>query len=208
VLFWAVIFTAVSIGVLFAGSQIARDSGQSVNWYTGFGQWLGALGSFTAAGAALWISMSDRRHTMAERQRTEIQQDADLKRQAGLVRATAEMLGQRQPVGPGISRASIGIRNRRADRVFDIEVVKFIHHGEEMELTVERVNGFTVSPLKQENYYFAHQLPGLALETDDWLVIYQQAALPNTPADFAAVRYTDSAGRRWEVDTEGTVTRL
>lgn len=137
-----------------------------------------------------------------------MQQQADLKRQAGLVRVTAEMLSQRQPVPPNISRASIGIRNRRADRIFDIEVVKFIHHGQEMELTVEWVNGFTVFPLKQETYYFAEQLPGLALETDEFLVIYQQATLPNTPADFAAVRYTDSVGRRWAVDTEGAVTRL
>ncbi len=103
VLFWAVVIAAVSIGVLFAGSQIARDNGQSVDWYTGFGQWLGALGSFTAAGAALWISTSDRRHTMADRRRATIQQDADLKRQAGLVRVTAEMLNRRQPVGPGIA---------------------------------------------------------------------------------------------------------
>jgi hypothetical protein len=164
--------------------------------------------SFTAAGAALWISMSDCRHTMADRQRAEIQQETDLKRQTGLVRVTAELLSQRQHVGPGIRRASISIRNRRAEQIFDIEVMKFIHHGEEMELTVDRVNGFAVFPLKQENYSLTEQLPGLALKTDEWLVIYQQAALPNTPADFAAAKYTDSAGRRWEADTEEAVTRL
>jgi len=208
VLFWAAIITAVSVVGLLVGSQIAHDRGQSVGWYTGFGQWLGALGSFIAAGAALWISMSDRRHNMAERQRTEDRQDADLKRQAGLVQVTAKMFGKSQPIGPALPTASIGIRNRRTDRIFDIGVVKFIHHGEEMELTVGRVNGFAVSPRKQKSYYFAEQLPGLALETDEWLVIYQQDTLPNTPADFASVRYTDSMGRRWEVDTEGAVTRL
>jgi hypothetical protein len=65
--FWAATITVVSIGVLFAGSQIAHNRGQTVDWYTGFGQWLGALGSFIAAGAALWISVSDRRHSTAER---------------------------------------------------------------------------------------------------------------------------------------------
>jgi hypothetical protein len=59
--FWAVVIAALSIGALFAGSQIARNWGQDVNWYTGFGQWLGALGSFAAAAAALWIATTDRR---------------------------------------------------------------------------------------------------------------------------------------------------
>jgi hypothetical protein len=36
--------------------------------------------------------MSDRRHSVADRQRTEDRQDTDLKRQAGLVRVTAEKL--------------------------------------------------------------------------------------------------------------------
>lgn len=57
----------VSIGCLFVGSQIAYEHGQSVAWYTGFGQWLGALGSFAAAGVALWISTSDRRDRESER---------------------------------------------------------------------------------------------------------------------------------------------
>ena len=144
--FWAITITAVSVVVLFAGSQIAHDRGQTVDWYTGFGQWLGALGSFVAAGAALWISVSDRRYNMAERQRAEDQQEADRERQAGLVRVTAEMLGQSQAVGPSIATPSIGIRNRRTDRIYDIEVTKYIHRGQEVDLVVDMVNGFTVSP--------------------------------------------------------------
>jgi hypothetical protein len=210
--FWAITITAVSVVVLFAGSQIAHDRGQTVDWYTGFGQWLGALGSFVAAGAALWISVSDRRYNMAERQRAEDQQEADLERQAGLVRVTAEMLGQSQAVGPSIATPSIGIRNRRTDRIYDIEVTKYIHRGQEVDLVVDMVNGFTVSPPRPSqtgNWYFKDQLQGLALETDEWLIIYQsQPNLTNAPADYAAVRYTDRAGRRWEVDTEGAVTRL
>ncbi len=71
-LFWAVVGSAVLVGVLFAASQIAHNRGQSVDWYTGFGQWLGALGSFVAAGAALWIATRDREDRKRERE------DADL----------------------------------------------------------------------------------------------------------------------------------
>jgi hypothetical protein len=66
-LFWAVAGALLSVGALFAGSQIAHDRGQSVDWYTGFGQWLGALGSFIAAGAALLIATRDRRDRDKER---------------------------------------------------------------------------------------------------------------------------------------------
>jgi hypothetical protein len=210
VLFWAVTIAMASAFVLFAGSQIAHDRGQTVDWYTGFGQWLGALGSFVAAGAALWISMSDRRHNVEERQRTEDQQNADLERQAGLVQVTAERLGQRQAAGPNIVRASVGIRNRRSDRIFDIEVVKFVHNGRETDLEVEIVNGFAVSPVRPEHrnsFPKRADLPGIALATDEKLVIYQQGSIPDTQAEYVAVRYTDPAGRRWEVDTEGVVVR-
>lgn len=148
---------------------------------------------------------------MADRQRAEDQQDADLERQAGLVRVTAEKLSRRQAVGPSSGEASIGIRNRRSDRIFDIEVVKFIHHGEEMDLDVETMNGFAVFPRRSEHENRLPkkaELPGIALATDEMLVLYQQDSLPNTPADYAAARYTDTAGRRWEVDTKGVVTRL
>src|SRR5271163_933725 len=71
--FWAIAGIATSVFVLFVGSQIAHDRGQSVEWYTGFGQWLGGLGSLIAAGVALWIAVTERRHV--ERQR-----EADLMR--------------------------------------------------------------------------------------------------------------------------------
>jgi hypothetical protein len=207
-LFWAITILAASIAVIAAGSQVAHDRGQSAEWYSGFGSWLGALGSFGAAGAALWISMSDRRHSVADRQRTEDRQDTDLKRQAGLVRVTAEKLGRSQAVGPNIETASIGIRNRRPDRIFDIKVEKFVHHAQEVDLVPALVNGFTVFRRRQEHFYLAAQLPGIALETDEWLIIYQQDDLPNTSADYASVTYTDSLGRRWAVDTDGAVDRL
>lgn len=207
-LFGALIIIAALTGVLFAASQIARNWGQDVDWYSGFGQWLGALASFVAAGAALWISTSDRRENMRDRQRLEGQQEADLARQAGLVQVTAGMLGQAQVAGPSIRTASIAIRNRRLDRIFQIEVVKFIHHGEEMEMPTAKVRSFAISPKRpNDSLYFREHLPFVVIDTDELLVIYQQGDLPNTPADYAAVRYTDSAGRRWEVDTDGVVTR-
>ncbi len=172
---------------------------------------LGALGSFVAAGAALWISVTDRRRTDDARAQEHAQEASDLARQAGLVQVTAEMLGKRQPIGPMIPTPAIGgVKNRRTDRIFDIGgVAKFIHGGETLELEIASVNGFYVFPQRDgSSFHVAEQLRGLALETDDLLVLYQQDSLPNTPADFAAVRYTDSAGRRWEVDTSGAVTRL
>lgn len=60
-LFWALSVTTAVVVVVFIGSQIARDRGQTVDWYTGFGQWLGAIASFAPAGSAVWIATSDRR---------------------------------------------------------------------------------------------------------------------------------------------------
>ncbi|MCA4725433.1 hypothetical protein H8Z58_21640 [Mycolicibacterium fortuitum] len=208
--FWAATIAVASVVALFVASQIAHDRGQSVDWYTGFGQWLGALGSFIAAGAALWISVTDRRRADAARQELEDQETADLERQAGLVRVTAEMLNQRQAVGPAEKVGAVSIWNRRADRIFDVEVVRFIHHGQETEFDVSRINGFAVFPRRTEHadrFPFKTELPGMTLATDERLVLYQPGSLPNAPADYVAVRYTDVAGRGWEVDSEGVVTR-
>lgn len=215
--FWAVLggIFAVSLSVLFVGSQVARDHGQSVDWYTGFGQWLGALASFLAAGVALWIAGSDRRRADVVRAEEHAQQEADLARQAGLVQVTVEMFGVRQAVGPNLPAAGIGIRNRRADRVFDIEVVKLIHQGTEvpfdLKTDVEFINGWATSPAREMHEKWFPQsgeLIGIAVETDELLVIYQPQRLPNTAADYAAIAYTDASGRRWQVDTKGVVTRL
>ncbi|TVX95895.1 hypothetical protein FPV58_26660 [Mycolicibacterium porcinum] len=202
----------MTISALFAGSQIARARGQDVDWYTGFGQWLGALASFVAAGAALWISLSDRRYNMAERKRAEEQQDTDLNRQAGMVRVTAKEYARRQAAGPNFKHAAIGIRNRRSDRIFDIDLVKLVHHGEEIEMAdIDRINGFAVFPRRPEHekrFPLKGELDGIALLSDEMLVLYHSDSMPGSPADYAAVRYTDAAGRRWEVDTDGAVTRL
>lgn len=207
--FWSVVIAVGSVGLLFACSQIAHDHRQSVEWYTGFGQWLGALGSFIAAGAALWISVSDRRNAIADRKHVEAQQDSDLQRQAALVRVTAEPLARRQAVGPSWKAAAVGIRNRRTERIFDIEVVKFVHGGEEKELEPPRINGFAVFPVKEgQGFRQSAELRGLVLQPDEILVIYQPEHLLDVVADYVAVRYTDPAGRRWQIDTGGATTRL
>lgn len=207
--FWSVAIAIGSVGILFAGSQIAHNHSQSVEWYTGFGQWLGALGSFIAAGAALWISVTDRRNALADRKRAEAQQDADLQRQAALVTVAAKELARRQAVGASYKAAGVRIRNRRTDRIFDIEVVRYVHTGQDVELQPARINGFDVFPIETDRgFRHSSELAGLALQTDQTLAIYQPGYLPNTPAEYASVRYTDSAGRRWEVDTAGAVTRL
>ncbi|NKW33288.1 hypothetical protein GS942_14280 [Rhodococcus hoagii] len=57
---WVLYGTLVATWLSVAGTQIALESGQDVAWYSGFGQWLGALGSMIAAGVALWIATSER----------------------------------------------------------------------------------------------------------------------------------------------------
>lgn len=215
--FWAVLggIFAVSLSVLFVGSQVARDRGQSVDWYTGFGQWLGALASFMAAGVALWIAGSDRRRSDNMRVEEHAQQEADLARQAGLVQVNVEMFGVRQAAGANLPAAGIGIRNRRADRVFDIDVVKLIHQGTEvpfdLKTDIEFINGWATSPVREmyeKRFPQSGELIGIAVDTDELLIIYQPQHLPNTAADYAAIAYTDPSGRRWQVDTKGVVTRL
>src|SRR6476620_7039219 len=117
-------------------------------------------------------------------------------------------MARRQAAGPSFGAASVGIRNRRSDRIFDIEVVKFIHNGVEIELDVDMVDGFAVFPRRPEHedhFPMRNQLPGIALATDELLVLYQPGNIPDTPADYAAVRYTDPSGRRWQVDTDGVI---
>jgi hypothetical protein len=195
--FWALTGTSVAILLLWGGTQTARALGQSVQWYTGFGQWLGALGSLIAAGVALWIAVTDRRHADQRR-------DADLAREAGLVRVTAEKLGMWQPVGPNIATAAIGVKNRRTDRIFDIEVVRFVMRGEE---TRPQIGDITLYPSPADRRMWASELPHLAIAPDQLLAIFP-SGLPDIPADYAVVQYTDSAGRRWQVDTDASVKRL
>ncbi|ULP36534.1 hypothetical protein MJO55_25690 [Mycolicibacterium rufum] len=203
------------MAVLFIGSQIARAVGQDVDWYTGFGQWLGALASFAAAGAAVWIATTDRRRNDDTRAREQARHESDLAREAGLVQVTSEIFGRRQGAGPMLDAAGIGINNRRSDHVFDIKIAKLIHGGTavpfDLKSDVEFMNGWATSPVREKHetrFPQSHELRGITIHSDELLVIYQPSDLPNTVADYVAVDYTDRSGRRWQVDTDGAVKRL
>ncbi|BBY11007.1 hypothetical protein [Mycobacterium marseillense] len=193
--FWAIAAAAASLIVLFAGSQIAHDRGQSVEWYTGFGQWLGALSSFIAAVVALWIAVSDRRHV-------EKQLLADLAREAGLVRVTADIFYERDATNAPIRMAGVKANNRRTGRIFEIEVTRFVMGGR--EVSPLRLSSVELHPKPKGSYYTAADLPHLSIESDQSLYLYPNE-LPNNPADYVALAYTDSSGRRWQVDTDGKV---
>ena len=199
--------TVVSVVILFVGSQVARWRGQNVDWYAGFGVWLGALGSVIAAGVALWIAVTERSRIDAERAHAEAREDADLARQAGLVRVTAAMLSKRQAVGSSYGRAGIEIRNRRAECVFEINIVRYVLEGQVLDVEIDGFGAIDLFPRDREGWYHAKELPNLALEPHKRLSVFPHG-LPDTPADYAAVEYTDISGRRWRVDTEGEVTRL
>ena len=213
--FWGLVLTSASILILLVGSQIAHDMGQSVDWYAGFGQWLGALASFAAAGAAVWIATTDRRRNDNMRAREHAQHEAVLAREAGLVQITSEIFGRRQVAGPMLDTAGIGINNRRRDQIFDIEIVKLVHDGKDvpfdLNTDVELMNGWATSPVREEHetrFPQSHELPRITIHSDELLVIYQPRDLPNTAADYVAVAYTDRTGLRWKVDTDGAITRL
>jgi hypothetical protein len=199
--FWAIATTVISLFVLFAGSQIAHDRGQSVAWYTGFGQWLGGLGSLIAAAVALWIAVTERRHV-------DRQQEADLARQAGLVQvAASKKFGKRDIMGPRFAAASVSVRNRRTDRIFDVELTRFVMQGNDIgSLEFSEIELFPESD-GASSRRIRPTLDGITVAPDQLLLIFPNDQ-PDIPADYASVEYTDSSGRRWHVDTDKRVRRI
>ncbi|MGV0750514.1 hypothetical protein [Mycolicibacter minnesotensis] len=194
--FWAATGTVLSVLTLWAATQLAIWQGQSVTWYTGFGQWLGALGSLIAAGVALWIATTDRRRSDQRREADLAQREADLTREAGLVQIDA---------GAYKSSAGIRIRNRRSSRIFDIKVTKFVLNGTEVaQLDLYSIDMF---PKSEGARYYPADLPHFAIEVDQEMYLYPNG-IPNMPAGYVRVEYTDSSGRRWQVDTDRAVERL
>lgn len=209
-LFWAISLPVGSIALLFAASQVAHDRGQSVGWYTGFGQWLGALGSFTAAGVALWIALDGQR-------RDKQQRESDLLRQAGLVHVSVERVEQRQAAGRVGKCAAIVIKNYRPGRIFCIDLTQFLHRGKPAPPAAQISNGCDTFPTTTRwNPSREWTTNQLALKSDDMLALYLRGELSNPvhfenkgkPDFFVAVRYTDEDGHRWEIDTTGNVRRL
>ena len=82
--FWGPTSVVLSVLVLLLGGQISRWIGQDVNWYAGFGQWLGALGSIVAAVAALWIATTDRKRADLKLAQEKVERNDDRRREARL----------------------------------------------------------------------------------------------------------------------------
>lgn len=205
--FWAIGGTATSVLLLWGGSQIAHDRGQSVEWYTGFGQWLGGLGSLIAAAVALWIAVTDRRQAERQRRHAERQQNADLTRQAGLAQVAANtQFGQRDIAGPRFAALSVSLVNRRTDRIFDVEITKFVLNGEDIDtLELDEIELFPDPDNRSRR--IIPKLDGIMVGPDQTLIMFIKNQ-PRVAADYATVAYTDSSGRRWKVDTNRGVQRL
>lgn len=199
--FWTALGTLTAVLLLWAGTQLAKTSGQSVEWYTGFGQWLGALGSIIAAVVALWIATSDRRRADQIREDDRAEAAADLARIAGLVLVSAARYVPALRLMPGESQAGVAVRNRRDSPVYDIRFVRFIHGGVEIP-DLKFARQMRIYPLEGEWIPLTESLPHLSLEPDQIMVVYPRD-VPDDPADYVAVQYTDQVGLRWEVDTKG-----
>ncbi len=210
--FWAIASATVAVSLLFIGSQIAHDRGQSVNWYTGFGQWLGALGSFIAAGVALWISVNDRHDRLSELR-------AEEQARARLVRVSAGWLPSRAAV-------EVRVENYGPLPVLDVELVaaEWSQHPQArwIALNTGQPNPpeYTFSPLlkpRQSNDDLFIEVLVLAVQFVD-SDTNQPLATPNPrtanfgvptylPIDLSEVairvRFTDASGTLWETATDG-----
>ncbi|WP_063001508.1 hypothetical protein [Nocardia mikamii] len=198
---WTATGTSVAVLLLWGGTQLAKANGQNVDWYTGFGQWLGALGSLIAAVVALWIATTDRQHTERARQAERDEVAADRAREAGLVFVVAKKLMTDDSVTPVTLEAGVYVKNWRNSRIFDLEISRFVQ------------DGVVVDDLKFKRRIILYPNPGgvaeklellpvLSLQTDQTLSLFPKD-LPDVPAEYVALRYTDETGRRWEVDTNG-----
>lgn len=198
---WLTVLTITSVALLTGGTIAAHRLHQSVEWYAGVGQWLGALGSLLAAITALWIATTDRRRADAQREAERRDRDADLSREAGLVRVRFEEVPRRQRIsGTAFNETGIGIRNRRADPIFDIELHTVTINGEDFRFDVDTVSvdgGAAAQGTLTQRVVDAHQE----------LLLFAEIP-PHNGETFAAVRYTDQIGRRWQVDTCGAVEKL
>lgn len=205
--FWTAFGTVSAVLLLWAGSQLAKANGQNVDWYTGFGQWLGALGSLIAAVVALWIATTDRQRADQARRAEREEADKDLAREAGLVRVETGHMKAAVVVMPTDSRPGIAIDNRRSSCIYDIEVVRIVKEGAVIP-DPEFHRQIRVQPSKSEWAPHYSSLKYFALEPNHLVMVYPKGPAENQgemdePPEYVAVRYTDQSGRRWEVDSDG-----
>ncbi|WP_074327200.1 hypothetical protein [Mycobacteroides abscessus] len=199
--FWLATSTVIAVALLTVGTIAANRLHQSVEWYAGVGQWLGALGSLLAAIMALWIATTDRRRADNLREAERRDRDADLLREAGLVRVRFEEIPRRQQIsGRAYGETGIGIRNLRADPIFDVELHTVTINSEDFRFDVETIS---VDGGAAAQGTLTHRV----IESHQELLLFAQIP-PHNGQTFAAVRYTDQQGRRWRVDTAGDVAKV
>lgn len=199
---WSLVGVVV-VAALWGGTQIARSVGQDVRWYSAFGSWLGVIASIFAAGTALWIATSDRRREDARRTAERDAVARDLAREAGLVRVDVGYL----TTVNGFSRApGLGITNWRVVDLVELEIVRLVVDGAEVDPVTVKKGSY--HPIVSGAVKALRAMGDQRLF--DHLVVSPRAvatAFPGGVTTFAAVRYTDMAGRRWEVDSESKVAR-
>ncbi|MUM19715.1 hypothetical protein FZI91_21805 [Mycobacterium sp. CBMA271] len=178
--------------LVFVGTQIAVWVGQDVNWYTGFGSWLGAIASVFAAVVALGIATSDRRR--ADRQRTidSDERNEALRRQASLVRATAT------------HGDLIKVCNWRSSRIFNIEITNVDIGGSNRLKTIGSIR-VRMNDGSDQISWWRTPLETLVLKPNQeaWIAVELAERYRLDTADKVAVRYNDEAGRSWEIDSRG-----
>jgi hypothetical protein len=195
------LIVVVSVALLTCGSVAAHRLNQDVDWYAGAGQWLGALGSLLAAGMALWIATSDRQRADQQRTAEQRERDAELLREASLVRVCFEAIPRRQRMtGKTFHEAVIGITNRRIGHIFDIEL---------KETTIDEAPfRFQFKEVARDRGVPSEiALRDLVIDPGQEVLLFSETP-PHSGEYFAVVRYTDQLGRRWQVDTTGGVAKV
>ncbi|MDC8980680.1 hypothetical protein PR370_01045 [Mycobacterium marinum] len=213
--FWATAGIAVGLFVLWGGSQYAHDLGQSVEWYTGFGQWLGGIGSLVAALVALGIATRDRNERTIERRDEE-------KTHARLVRLEARS-------NIGSPTVSVTIRNYGPLPILDVELVdaEWTEYPELRWGTDRLMKRGLYHPLLKPQPQDDDTIHWVGIRYHIWLMhptvdepLIRPVELPATPGrnrpphapeyaqiDMAnvviKVRFTTANGVRWEVPTRG-----
>lgn len=217
---WGLGVTVLTVALLWGGTEAVQEFDQDVDWYTGFGQWLGALGSLLAAGAALWIATTDRRRIDHQRREDQAAQDTDLAREAGLVRVA--MFDKRLPrsLKPSDAAPGISVTNWRSSPLFDLRLERIVVKG--TKLLTPGI-GFVEVPNPAENDKMstgrnAEMLAREIIDSRSIVSIFPEDSTkerrkPETPelhdekVECAVLRYTDNTGRRWEITSGSTMAR-
>ena len=203
-LFWAIAITVVLVAALFVSSQIAHDRHQSVDWYTGFGQWLGALASFVAAGAALWIATRDREYRALE-------QRAEQEAHARLIVVSLDQPGGSHGYFP-VGVSNFGTR-AVLDVAFDTATSDLFPSGTRAKIYDEASREIAILDCDRSRHQFSFAF--VDEESDEPVLRGKLGSLgvyaydPIDLSGFEAwIRFRDADGVRWRRSSSGKVERL